>query len=403
MTAAAVILPFAFGYLMSYLLRTVNAVIAPDLSAELGLSAADLGLLTSLYFFAFAAFQLPLGVLLDRYGPRRVDSCLLMVAGAGAVWFGMAEDLGQLGAARALIGLGSSAALMASFTAFRHFFPPGKLPMVTGLQMAAGGLGALGGTAPIEFALGFTDWRGVFLILAGIAAAASVTIWIMVPKAGIRGEPEPLGQAVKGTISVFKSRLFWRLAPVTVLAQATFLGVQSLWIGPYLRDVGGLERGDAAAVLTAVAAAMTMGFLSTGFVSNAFGRVGVSAMGVAHLGVGAFAAVLIVISLGLLSDFPYAWVVFGFLGAFGILPYAVASAAFPAEMTGRVVTSFNVLVFLGAFIAQWGIGVVIEFYSPGLGTGFAPEGYRTAFTGLGILEILGIVWYFLLRPPKERA
>lgn len=110
--------PFAFGYFLSYLFRTVNAVIAPDLARDLGLQPASLGLLTAAYFLAFAAFQLPLGVLLDRFGPRRVEAGLLLVAAAGALVFARAESLGGLIAGRALIGFGVSSCLMAAFKGF---------------------------------------------------------------------------------------------------------------------------------------------------------------------------------------------------------------------------------------------------------------------------------------------
>ena len=134
---------FAAGYFLSYGLRTVNAVIAPDLARQFNASAAELGLLTSAYFLAFGAFQLPLGVLLDRFGPRRVEAALLLVAGVGCALFGLAEGLNGLVLGRALIGMGVSACLMASFKAFSQWFPLDRLPSLTGTIMVAGGIGAL--------------------------------------------------------------------------------------------------------------------------------------------------------------------------------------------------------------------------------------------------------------------
>ena len=161
-----VFVPFALGYFLSYLYRVVNAVIAPDLVRDVGLDANHLGLLTSAYFLTFAAFQLPLGILLDRLGPRRTEAALLLIAAAGAFVFASAESAAGLIAGRALIGLGVSACLMAAFKAFVVWFPSQRLPLVNGCQMAAGGLGALAATAPVEAALAFTDWRGVFLVSA---------------------------------------------------------------------------------------------------------------------------------------------------------------------------------------------------------------------------------------------
>ena len=138
-----VFVPFAAGYFLSYLFRVVNAVISPDLVADLALGPADLGLLTATYFLTFAAFQLPLGVLLDRFGPRRIEAVLLLFAAVGALIFAKAHSTVGLVAGRALIGFGVSACLMAAFTAFVMWFPAQRLPLVNGLQMAAGGLGAL--------------------------------------------------------------------------------------------------------------------------------------------------------------------------------------------------------------------------------------------------------------------
>ena len=150
-------LPFAAGYFLSYLFRTVNAVIGPVIASELSLPDNALGLLTSTYFLAFGAAQLPLGMLLDRYGPRRVESGLLLLAGTGVALFALSDTLGGLAAGRALIGLGVSACLMASLKAFTLWFPLERQASLTGWVMASGGLGALAAAKPLEIAIGFTS------------------------------------------------------------------------------------------------------------------------------------------------------------------------------------------------------------------------------------------------------
>ncbi|MEO8119386.1 MAG: MFS transporter, partial [Rhodoferax sp.] len=144
---------YAAGYFLSYGLRSVNAVIAPELMQELSITAAGLGLLTSAYFFAFGLFQLPLGLLLDRFGPRRVEAALLLVAAGGCALFAVGTTLETLALARALIGLGVSACLMASFKAFSQWFPAERLPSLTATIMVAGGLGALTASVPVAAAL----------------------------------------------------------------------------------------------------------------------------------------------------------------------------------------------------------------------------------------------------------
>jgi MFS family permease len=138
------------GYFISFLYRSVNAIIGPEIARELGLGSAGLGLLTGIYFFAFAVFQLPLGVLLDRYGPRRVNAVLLLVAAAGGAWFALGQSAAQLTAARALIGLGVSGCLMAAFSAFVLWYPPERISTMNGVAFASGMLGAMMATVPLE-------------------------------------------------------------------------------------------------------------------------------------------------------------------------------------------------------------------------------------------------------------
>ena len=170
-----VFIPFAPGYFLSYLLRLVNEVIAPNLVQDLSLSTVDLGLLTSVNFLAFAAFQLPLGILLDRFGPRRTELVLLLFTAGGACIFAVSSDLSGLMLLRALIGLGTSACLIAAFKAYVTWFPKERIPLINRSQMTAGGFGAMTGTMPIEMALQLTDWRGLFFVLSGLAVLVSVS------------------------------------------------------------------------------------------------------------------------------------------------------------------------------------------------------------------------------------
>ena len=222
---------------MSYLYRVVNAVIAPDLVADIGVGPAELGLLTAAYFITFAAFQLPLGVLLDRIGPRRVEAALLIFAGLGAFIFARSQTVTGLVIGRAFIGFGVSACLMAAFKAFSMWFSRQQLPAINGFQMAAGGFGALTATAPVEAALNITDWRGVFTVLAGLTIAVALLIFFMVPDREPEGGKEDMGAQLRGVADVFSSMVFWRIAPWAVMSQATFLSIHGLWSGPWLRDV----------------------------------------------------------------------------------------------------------------------------------------------------------------------
>lgn len=388
-------IPFALGYFLSYVFRTVNAVIAPKLIGELDLTPASLGLLTSAYFLSFAFFQLPLGVLLDRYGPRRVEAALLVVAAAGALVFARAESLAGLVAGRALIGLGVSACLMAAFKAFVLWYPAARLPLVNGVQMAAGGLGALCATLPVQAALQVLDWRHLFLLLGLATLAVAALLFKLVPEAAAEGGCVTLGAQLRGLGQIFTSRDFWRIAPWTIVSQATFLSIQGLWSGPWLRDVARLDDLASARMLLLIAASMVAGFLLSGWIAERLARLGIPTMTVAAAGmVGFMLMQLLVVLQG--SAFPAGiWGLWGFFGTTGILPYAALSQTFPRHLSGRVNTGLNLMVFLAAFAAQWGIGVVISFWSVSATGGYPEAAYQAAFGVMLALQLLGLAWYLL--------
>ena len=393
MNALRIVLPFAFGYFLSYFFRSLNAVIAPDLVAEIGLTAGDLGLLTSAYFLAFAPFQLPLGILLDRYGPRRVEAALLLVAALGAAVFATATSAPGLILGRALIGLGVSACLMAPFKAFRQWFEQDKLPLINGIQMTAGGLGALTATAPVEAALGLLDWRGVFLVLAGTAVLAAAAIFLAVRDRESGPAAGDLAEQVRGIRTIFTSRAFWRLAPLTVASQAAFLAIQGLWSGPWLRDVASFGREAVAEGLLLIAVAMIAGFLGIGAIAERLNRHGIPTAATAVLCMTAFMATQACLLAGWNETALPLWILFGFFGTAGIVPYAVLPNAFPANLAGRVGTGLNLLVFASAFAVQWGIGAVIDLWPRSAPDGFAVAGYRAAFGVVLALQVLALAWY----------
>ncbi len=390
-----VFIPFAFGYFLSYLYRVVNAVIAPDLISELGLGPSDLGLLTSAYFLTFALFQLPLGILLDHYGPRKTEAALLLIAAAGAVVFAMAETPTGLIVGRALIGLGVSSCLMAAFKAYVIWVPRERLPLINGFQMAAGGMGALTGTVPVEAALSFTDWRGVFFALAAVTVVISALIYFTVPRRE-EGAPEgghaSFADQIKGIGQVFTSPVFWWIAPLTVASQATFLAIQSLWVGPWLGDVGGLPRDQVATHLLMIAVAMVAGFISMGFIADRLGRVGIKPSSIAIVGMTLFLVTQAIIAFHLSDNILVLWMAFGFFGTTGILSYAALSQRFPVHLAGRVNTGLNFLAFVSAFGAQWGTGAIIGMWDKTASGGYNPEGYQAAFGLMLAVQVTALVW-----------
>ncbi|TCS65081.1 MFS transporter [Varunaivibrio sulfuroxidans] len=398
-----VFLPFAMGFYLSYLYRVVNAVIAPELITDMGLDANALGLMTSAYFLAFAMIQIPVGVFLDRYGPRRTEAALLCFAALGAVIFALAPDTAFLVAGRALIGLGVSACLMAAFTASVMWFAKERLALVNGALLMFGGLGALSATRPVEFALNFFDWRGVFLVLAALTLGVAGLIIAVVPERKHAHHGARLIEQIRGVGHILTDRAFWAIAPACIVAQATFLAVQSLWAGPWLRDVAGLDRAQSANVLFLSAAAMTAGFLLSGVIAERLGRFGVRPMSVALGGMALFMVVQIGIIAGVTTWAAPLWAAFAFLGTTGTLAYAALSQNFPAHLAGRVNASLNVFVFILAFAAQWGIGAIINLWPRLADGGYDPAGYRAAFITMFALQALTATLYLAMRLRGSRA
>ncbi len=400
-TLLRVFIPFALGYFLSYIFRTVNAVIAPNLVAELHLDPANLGLLTSAYFLAFAAFQPPLGVLLDRFGPRRVEASLLLIAAAGALVFARAESLTGLIVGRALIGLGVSACLMAAFKAFTLWLPAERLPMANGVQMVSGGLGALTATAPVEAALQITDWRGVFLALGLLSLVAAIAVFVAVPEKQEGKSTETLAEQLRGLGSIYTSRAFWRIAPWAFAAQSAYLSIQGLWSGPWLRDVAGFGREGVANTLLLIASAMIGGYFFFGALAERLARRGIRPMTVAATGMGGFMIVQLLLILQFKALTVPLWLCFGFFGTACILPYAVLSQTFPRHLTGRANTALNLLVFVSAFTAQWGIGAIIGLWPQNAAGGYNPAGYAAGFGAVLCLQVLAAAWFFLAKSEKK--
>ena len=398
-----VFLPFALGYFISYFFRNVNAIIEADLVGDLGFSAASLGLLTSVYFISFASFQLPLGLLLDRFGPRRTESMLLIFAALGALIFSMAESLSGLILGRLLIGFGVSACLMASFKAYVLWFPPDRLPLMNGLQMVAGGLGAMSATVPLRTALEFTDWRGVFLILSGLTLFSALVLWLVYPEKEGSAGPVPMKKQLEGLKTVLTSRPFLAIAPLVMFSQSAQMAIQGLWAKPWLRDVAGLDEAECANHLMWMMAAMMAGFFLLGLLSERLYHarkispviVGVSAMSV-------FIVLQLLMALGWTAQPMLLMTAFSFFATAGILPYAGLSQIFPKALSGRVSTSLNLTVFLGAFAVQWGLGEIINLW-PTEGKGYAPESYGAAFGSLAVLQLFGLLWFIVLNAMKHKA
>jgi predicted MFS family arabinose efflux permease len=377
----------------------VNAVVAPDLVAEIGLGAAELGLLTAAYLGAFALFQLPLGVLLDRYGPRRVQAALLAVAAAGCVLFAAGGDAVTLTAARALIGLGFAGGLMSGFKAVVLWVPAPRRALANSCVMSFGALGLLMATAPTELAARAMGWRMVFVALAAVTAGVALLILTVVPDPAERSQSTSLREQVHQLARIYSDKAFLAIAPLLATTAGTHIAIQTLWAGPWLRDVAGLDRTDVANTLFAMGVAFLAGILGSGAIADRLIRRGASELAVmvaflllfliAQAGI-----VLEITSYGLIFWF---WLLFGMSGQVAILAYPWLSARFGAELSGRANTAMNLIIFLAAFLIQYLIGAIIGLYPQRAPGGFDPRSYQTAFAIFLGLQIVALAIFLANR------
>lgn len=398
--AATVLLPFGCGYFLSYLFRAVNAVVEQDLVADIGLTTEGLGLLTAAYLIAFAAAQPLLGVLLDRYGPRRVQTALMLIAATGAALFGAAANEGLLVLARAMIGLGCAGGLMASFKAVALFAPQGRIPLLNSWVMAFGGVGVLVATKPAYLAADLLGWRGLFFALAGVTALAAAFLFTAAPRRGEHGRFEGMGAAFSGLARIYRSWEFWRLAPFVMTTGGAHIALQTLWAAPWLADVAGMDRSEATDVLTGMAVAFLVGILGAGAASDAARRFGKGPTFVMFIALSIFLVVEALIVAGLVELSWALWLIFALTGQLGVLAYAHFADYFGAALAGRSNTALNLLLFGTAAAMQFGVGAALERWSTAEGPPPA-EAYVWSFGGLLALQALAGLWCLVatrLRP-----
>ncbi len=383
---ARVFLPFAAGYYLSYLFRTINALIGSHLSSDAGLGTADLGLLTSVYFLVFAAAQIPVGILLDRFGPRRVQSILLLVAAAGAELFAISTGFLSLLIARAMIGLGVAAALTAGLKSIIIWIPRERVALLNGYMVMLGSLGAVTATTPVEHLLAWIGWRQLFDILAAATGAVAILIYVLVPERAI----VPSARATLS--SVFGDQRFWRMAPLSATCVGSAWSLQGLWASPWLVDVEGLDRASLVGQLFMMSIVLSGGAWLFGTTVHCMRRRGIGAETVLAI----VAVLFVVAQLALILRAPLPsivpWSVVAIVGTATVVSFAVIADYFPPELAGRANGALNVLHFGWAFLAQYATGLILEQWSAN--DGHRPvQAYQVAFSLNVALQIATLVWF----------
>jgi predicted MFS family arabinose efflux permease len=332
-------------------------------------------------------------VLLDGYGPRRVQAALLGCAALGSLLFSIAEDLATLTAGRALIGLGFAGGLMSGFKAIVIWVPEPRRALANACVMSCGALGILVATVPVELAVQAVGWRGVFVGLGAITLAVAALILTTVPEPDTPRIAEGLGTQIAAVLRILRDPGFWRLAPLLATTAGAHIAIQTLWAGPWFRDVAGLDRIGVANHLMLVAVAFFAGILLSGVVADWFVRRGVGLLTVMLGFLALFFLAEAAIVLQWTSLNVVMWTLFGMTGQVAILAYPWLATHFGTALSGRAQTAMNLLIFLAAFGVQYAIGAVIDLFPVTAAGGYDPQAYQIGFGALLAAQLLALIWY----------
>ena len=389
-------------YMVTQFLRNSIAVIAPDLAQSVGLSAGDLGLLSSVYFFVFALAQLPLGIALDRFGPRRVLLVCVAIMILGCLAFAVARSSASLIGARALMGLGSSSAFMASLSIYAMRFPPDRFATLTGLQYGIGSFGSLFATAPFAFAAATIGWRESFVAVAALTFAVGIlVVFVVKDDAATRGSGarETVGEAVYGLLTVLRTPSFGAVFLMHLAAYSSFALFVGLWGGPYLSHVYGYGLKARGELLLIPALTQIAGAFLWGPADRWFGRYKTPVL----LGAGLTVAMLTILAVAAKPPISLliVWMaVFGFL-AFTPPLIAHGKSLFPPHLVGRGLSLLNMGTMGGVFLTQAVTGAVIDLFSAVDGR-YPLLAYRCVFLLQAAFVLLAMAVYLGSRDPRQR-
>ena len=400
-TARNIYIVLAAAYVASQFYRVANAAIAPELMADLALSAEAMGVVTGVFFLAFAAAQIPAGILLDRFGPRHTMSVLFLVAVLGALLFGLAQDAATLGVARVLIGVGCATGLMGSMVAISRWFPRERFAQLSSLLFVVGGAGTLLATTPLAWAAAEIGWRGAFLAMAGLTGVFAFLLYAVVrdapPGHATETDRESWAEVLSGLWRVLRNGELWKIGALQFVAYASIITVVGLWAGPYLSDVHGLDtvaRGNALLLLNvaSLAGVMLYGWVDRHAASRKRLLVG---------GALATAALALLLAFSPALGFPAAMLLltlFAVLGNYVMLIHAYARSILPDRLVGRGLTLQNLAVFLGIAVLQSASGPIVGAYGPA-GGGAPEDAYRAVFLFLALCLAAAALVFAAAREP----
>ena len=395
--AITIFLVFALGYYISNLLRAITATISPNLISEFDLSAGDLGLLGGGYFLGFAAVQIPLGYLLDNKGPKKIVSYFLLIAVLGIISFSLSENFITLLISRILIGIGVGACLMGPLTAYRIWYQDETQQRANSWMLMVGAIGMLSSSLPVQFFLPIIGWRMIFITLALLTIFCIILIIFFIPnwnKANIQSNSNDNGSLKE----IWNNSFFKSLVPMGFFNYGGLFAIQTLWAGPWMIKVSGYTPEQSANGLFLIYFSLLISFLSLGYLVPKISKNVSDAIRLLKFGAPLNLIVLaFIIYLGPKAG-AYHWAFFAVSSVFLSLTQPAVGMAFSLSNAGKALTSFNLLLFIGAFALQWIIGVIIDLT---MNLGYSEiSGFRFAMIFFLLTSFFSYL-FFLIRNYKN--
>ena len=398
--AITVFLVFAFGYFLSCLLRAITATLSPILTSEFQLTAADLGLLAGVYFFGFACMQIPLGYLLDKFGPKKIISSFLLIAFVGTISFALAQSFSSLLVSRILIGVGVSACLMAPLTGYRIWFAENQQQSANSWMLMIASLGFLSSTLPIQLLLPTLGWRWIFGVIAILILISIILMLTFIPKWNLQNNDSKEDSKKPGSLAdVWKNKFFISVIPMGLFNYGGLLAIQTLWAGPWMIRVVGYSPLESATGLFWINITMLVSFFLWGYFLPKITNLGFSAIKILKLGIPlSFLVMLTIILLGPKAGAFYI-TLFILTSVFLTVIQPAVGLSFQSHLAGKALTSFNLLIFLGAFIMQWFIGLVIDLVK---GLGFSEIiGFKASFSVFLLLSLISYIFFLIINKKPQ--
>lgn len=391
--------------MISQFYRSANAVIGPDLMRELHLTPDDLGILTGAFFITFALSQIPVGIAIDRWGPRRTILVTLVVAFIGALGFAHGDGLLQLTIARVVLGFGCAALLIGPMVLFSRWFAPEKFATISGILIAIGSLGVIASTMPLAWFSAQFGWRNAFYVTAGITVVMGIASYFILrdePQAEAKpaATPESLADALRGVKEAVANPNFKYLFVIIFNVYATFITIMGLWSGPYLHDVHGLDAAARGQVLIYMAVAAALSYFAWGPLDRIFNTRKWIIVPCTACQIMCVSLLVLVPGLSLTAA-TILFTIMGVLNGITVVIFAHGRSIFPAHIAGRGMTALNIGTMGGAAFQQVLTGYAMAAVTP---IGQQPDefAYRLVFGIQALLLLLALLFYLRVPDAKPR-